>query len=105
MKLIYVAGKYRGKTEAEIFDNIIHARNAAYRLWEKGYAVICPHLNSAFMGNPAIDDHFIKGDLEILSRCDAIYMLRNWLDSDGARREFERASQLGEEIYYEENGD
>jgi len=101
MKVIYVSGKYRGKSEAEVFDNIVHARKAALELWKKGFAVICPHTNSMFMGSQMFDNAFIEGDLEIVGRCDAIYMLRGWEQSQGAKRELEVAIEKGLEIYYE----
>jgi hypothetical protein len=44
---------------------------------------------------------FIDGDLEILSRCDAIYMLRGHEKSDGAKGELDLAKRLGLEILYE----
>lgn len=103
MKVIYVAGKYRGESEAEVFDNIIHARSAALRLWGEGWAVICPHTNTMFMGSRlGGDEKFIKGDLEIVARCDAIYMLKGWGDSVGATKELGVAEDLELEIYYEE---
>lgn len=103
MKVIYIAGKYRGESEREVFDNIILARSAALKLWNRGWAVICPHTNSMFMGSRlGGDEGFIVGDLEILSRCDAIYMLLNYRESKGALQELEVARRLGLEIYFEE---
>lgn len=85
-----------------MFDNIIHARSAALKLWNEGWAVICPHTNSMFMGSRlGGDEKFIEGDLEILKRCDAIYMLNNWQDSVGAKLELTKAQEVGLEIYYE----
>jgi len=104
-EVIYVAGKYRGKTEREVFDNIIAARTVALKLWDRGYAVICPHTNSFFMGSMLSDEQFIKGDLEIVSRCDAIYMLRGWQQSEGAVKELRRAVELSMQVLYEENDD
>ena len=103
MKVIYVAGKYRGKTESEVFDNIIKAREVAIKLWQRGYAVVCPHTNSMFMGSLISDTGFLEGDLEIVARCDAIYMLDNWRDSEGAQAELRLAVDRKLEILYEEN--
>ena len=94
MKLIYVAGKYRAKTENEIFENIIAARKIARRLWEEGWAVICPHANTMFMGGIADDSAFLEGDLEMIRRCDAIYMMNNWWESVGATKELALAREL-----------
>ena len=101
MKVIFVSGKYRDTTEYLVFENILHARRVAFRLWQEGWAVICPHTNTILMTHdqPLV---FIRGDLEILKRCDAIYLLNNWQNSEGARGELKSAKELGLEIYYEE---
>jgi len=92
MKVIYVAGPYRADTEAEVFDNIMRARSKALDLWREGWAVICPHSNTMFMGSKLCDPKFIEGDLEIVRRCDAIYMLKDWEISEGANLEFIEAN-------------
>lgn len=101
MRVIYVSGKYRGKDENEVFENIVRAREVAVKLWLDGWGVICPHTNSFFMGSKLGDKMFIEGDLEILRRSDAIYMLKGWEQSEGARLEYNCAVELGLEIYRE----
>lgn len=110
MKLIYVAGKYLGDSAWETYINIHHARVAARKLWDDGWAVICPHSNTAFMDGADAHDRegpngdwarWLRGDLEIISRCDAIYMLDNYKDSKGALIELKKAMDLGLEILYE----
>ena len=101
MQVIYIAGKYRAKTERELVENIRHAEAAAIRLWKRGYAVICPHMNSAHMGGTCPDQVFIDGDLEILKRCDAIYMLDNCTESEGAKLELATAAKNNKLIYFE----
>ena len=106
MKVIYVAGKYRSTTEWGLVQNIRQAESAALELWRQGWAVICPHKNTAHFGGlmkDAEDDHqlWLRGDLEILKRCDAIFMLANWVNSKGAQLELEEARKRGLEIYYE----
>jgi hypothetical protein len=104
MKLVYIAGKYRGQNENEVWENIMLARKHALELWKQGYAVICPHTNSIFMGHGTEDkdcfDLFIKGDLEFIKRCDVIYLLPNWKESTGAKMELKEAKRLGLEIIY-----
>jgi len=62
--------------------------------------VICPHLNTAFMGR-GDDRQWLDGDLEILRRCDAIYMLNGWRDSAGALAELDEAHRGHLTVYYE----
>lgn len=88
---VYVAGAYRGKTEDDVFENIMTARRWAKSLWEAGYAVICPHLNSMFMGGIIDDQEWIERDLALLHDCDIIAMLPNYQLSKGAMRELEYA--------------
>ncbi|MCF7634828.1 MAG: hypothetical protein LLF82_000294 [Dehalococcoides mccartyi] len=101
MRVIYVAGKYRAETKEGIEANIQKARHAAIKLWQLGWAVICPHLNTAHFDGEAPDSVWLKGDLEILSRCDAIYMLEGWEQSTGAKSEHELARSIGKAILYD----
>ena len=104
MKVIYIAGKYRAKTERELVENIRRAEVAAIKLWQADWAVICPHMNTAHFGGLCDDKVFLDGDLEILSRCDAIYMLDGWCKSAGATAELCKARELGLEVLSEDDG-
>lgn len=99
MKLIYVAGPYTAPTSAGEFNNIMQARAKGLALIKKGYAVIIPHLNSMFM--PVTRGEIMSVDLEILSRCDAIYLLKDWQDSKGAIQERQFAASHGLTVYVE----
>ena len=101
MKLVYVAGPYRGKDWAEIENNIQHAKAASIRLWKQGYSVFCPHLNTAHFDGLVPDDTFLAGDIEILGRCDCIFMLKNWQDSAGSRAEYQYAIEHRLEVMTE----
>jgi hypothetical protein len=101
MKLIYVAGPYRATSKAGVTRNINHAKNEAKKLWVAGWSVICPHMNTAHLDGVVPEDAFLAGDIEILKRCDAIWMLLGWDKSLGARVEMELAKQIGLEVYYE----
>ncbi len=45
----------------------------------------------------------MKLDLAELAWCDAIYMLEDWRESPGAKREYAEACKLGLAIWYEDN--
>jgi len=94
MKVAYVAGPYRAETEYELVSNIRVAEKAAVALWQMGYAVICPHMNSAHMGGVCQDKVFLRGDLEILRRCDLIVLVDGWESSAGARDEYIQADLI-----------
>ena len=101
MKVIFISGKYRAKTEWELEQNIQKAEQRAATLWQLGWAVICPHKNSAHFGGLCDDDIWLMGDIEILKRCDAIYMLPNWRESEGAVAEHKIAEDSHLQIIYE----
>jgi hypothetical protein len=100
MKVIFIAGCYRGAGDNTVFEHIMLAREWARKAWLKGWAVFCPHTNTMFMDGPDIPAQvFLDGDREILRRCDAIFMLPNWRCSMGALAERQEAVNLGLPIY------
>lgn len=103
MKLTYIAGRYRAKSINQVHNNIQIARQYAYKYWKLGDAVICPHMNTAFMDGPEFEDadNWINGDLRILEACDKIVMLPKWQSSKGAIKEHQKAKELNLEIIYE----
>lgn len=90
-KLIYVAGKYRAPTEWEVLLNIRAAEDVALQLWQAGAAVICPHKNTALFGGAAEDEIWLKGDITMMLRCDAICTVSGWQESRGAVEEIDIA--------------
>jgi len=89
--IVYLAGPYSGNVD----DNISRARKISIELWEAGYYVVCPHLNTAHF---EIDcrctyENYMRGDIEILSKCDAVVMLPGWQNSAGASREKKHAAR------------
>lgn len=104
MKLIYIAGKYRSDTHYGKYLNIRHAEEVAIKLWREGWAVLCPHLNTALFDDVYSDVEgkvWLAGGLEMLTRCDAIYLLKGWEESEGTRAEYTLAEELGLELLHE----
>ena len=98
--VVYISGKYSGKTQEIVKQNIEVARMVAVELWKMGYAVICPHLNTGGMENEGIlHEVFIKGYIEILTSCDVILLLPGWKDSKGAVAEKQAAIENCIAIY------
>ncbi|MDP1624267.1 MAG: DUF4406 domain-containing protein [bacterium] len=94
MKVIYVAGKYRdSRGEYYVRENIRLAEAASIFVWQSGGVPLCPHKNAAFLGGVegTSDSTWLVGDLELLTRCDAIWAIENWHDSFGAKAEVEFA--------------
>jgi hypothetical protein len=101
MKIVFISGKYRGKDYQEIEANIQLAKQAAIELWKQGYAVICPHLNTAHFDGFCPDEVWLEGDIEIMKRCDAVYFLNNWGQSQGSIKEHKIATDMGLELIYQ----
>lgn len=98
--LVFICGPYRGESHNEVHQNIERARNVATLLWKLGYAVICPHLNSAFFSGACNEENFTSGYLKILSICDIVVMVGDWQKSEGASKEHALAVKLGKRIMY-----
>jgi hypothetical protein len=102
MKVVYISAPYRSNSINGIHENIEIARRVALRYWRKGFAVICPHLNTAYFDGAISDEEILAGDIEILKRCDGIVMCGNWKDSEGARNELVIAQAQKKIIFYED---
>jgi len=111
---IYVSGPISGHEDG----NLPLFRSAELALIKLGYSVVVPHDCKPHQhsdpcptgyGRPFVtsdDQHtstacFIRGDFRELLTCDAIYLLRNWECSVGARAEFDIAALSGMKIYYQ----
>lgn len=100
--LIYVAGPFRGKTHWEVESNIRRAEEISLRLWKLGVAVFCPHTNTRYFDQEIPDDHVLASLLDILDRCDALFVLKGWENSSGTQEEIKQANFARQPIFYEE---
>lgn len=91
-KCVYIAGAISGRTD---YKEAFQA--AEEQLRERGFVVMNPANN----GQDWSYRQYINVGLMELMHCDAIYMLRGWQDSVGARLEMEYARATGLEILYE----
>ncbi len=91
MRLVYVAGPFRGSSAWEIECNIRRAETLALEVWRLGAAALCPHCNTRFFQNAAPDEVWLAGDLVMLERCDAVLLTDDWERSSGARAEVQHA--------------
>ena len=100
MKVVYIAGPFRGKDHWEIAQNIREAETLALAVWRLGAAALCPHTNTAHFQGAAPDDVWLQGDLELLRRCDAVLATPRWRTSQGAVAEIQYAEQLRIPIFH-----
>ena len=88
MKVVYIAGKYRDtRGEWYVMQNIREAERIALQIWKLGGVALCPHMNTRFFGGALPDETWLRGDKELLKRCDALFQMNNALDSEGAKVE------------------
>lgn len=90
---IYIAGKVRGlKNYREVF------KAAENKLQSKGHIA----LNPAELPEGLDGKDYMPICLSMLEISDAIYMLSNWVDSEGAPIELAYAKCQGKKVFYEE---
>jgi len=92
MQLLYIAAPYRAKTTAGISNNINEARLMSQYYWLQGFAVICPHLNSAHFDGLIPDPQFLKGTKLMLATCSHIALHPRWSFSSGCMEEYHYAT-------------
>ena len=89
MKLIYVAGPYTAEDTEGYEANIQRADDAMVQLLNRGWSVICPHKNGAWLHEcKAVKDNTFEAwllrDMAIINKCDAVFFLEGWHDSKGS---------------------
>lgn len=100
-RLVYVAGAYSGNTNA----NITKAELASITLVRNGWHVITPHKNTSgyeqYEDGDITKNTWIEMDLNLLSRCDLMYVLANWKESEGTKTEMKFAREYNIPMFVE----
>ena len=99
MRLVYIAGPYRAPSPWQVEQNIRAAEDLAVKVHAAGMFAVCPHANSRHMEGVADDAHFLVGTLELMRRCDAVILTRNWRTSSGALAEVAEATRIGIPVF------
>lgn len=101
MKVVYIAGKFRGPSHWAIHENIRAAERVALAVWSLGAAALCPHLNTIHFQDALPDHVWLDGDLALLSKCDALLTVDNWRESTGATAEVAFAHERGLPVFHD----
>lgn len=91
---VYIAGKITGTIDYEM-----RFAEAEAKLKAEGHTVLNPVKNKGFTYKEYID----MGLCELM-RCDAIYLLDGWQQSEGSRLEAYYAVTVGIKIFFESSG-
>ena len=93
---VYISGAITGTTDYEE-----RFKAAEHRLREEGYDVMNPAAISALLPKGMPWGAYMEVMLPLMKYCDAIYLLKGWHQSSGARIELEYAIKLGLDVMEE----
>lgn len=100
MKLVYIAGKYRGETPWDVEQNIRQAEEVAFQVAEMGCVPLCPHTMYRHFDRTLTDGFWLEATLKLLAVCDRMVVVDNYGESQGTLKEIERARELGISVAY-----
>jgi len=98
MQVAFICGPYRAGSVRGIVENIRRAEKYALKYWSLGYAVFCPHMNTALFDGAEPDEVWLNGGLEFLRRSDVVVCIPGWENSEGSIAEVRLARALGKKI-------
>ena len=100
---VYVAGRFRDSSPWIVHQNIIAAeQRAAIVTRYEGLVAVCPHLLTRNLDSLRDDRYWCEATMEIMRRCDAVFVGPGWEDSRGSLAEIREALLLGKPVFFEE---
>lgn len=103
MKVVYIAGPYRGATAWEVAENIRAAERVGIVVARCGMMPLIPHANTAHFDGELTAEFWLAGTMELLRRCDAVAFTADWERSSGARAEEKEAGRLGLPCFFNQS--
>ena len=92
---IYISGKITGTTD------YMKRFESAEKALSKYHIVINPAKVNAQLPKETTWEEYMKMSMCMLEMCNAIYMLKGWEDSKGAKLEYEFAKSKNYKIFFE----
>lgn len=99
MKVVYVAGPLTGKDMWEVRQNVHLAEDWGMAIAELGGVPLMPTSNTEHFYGTLTPEFWYAATIELLKRCDAIFLIEGWTRSKGAVAEREEAQNLGIPIF------
>lgn len=102
LKTVFLIGKYFSKDFNEIEENIQLAEKYAIKLWNLGFGVFTPHLNTRhFEVKTRVPEEVYQAfDRMVIERlCHCGFVLPNWTSSKGAKKEVKLFNRLGKPVF------
>ena len=99
MKLIYIAGPFRGANAWEVHQNCNRAEAMAFEVFELGAVALCPHNNTRNFDGTFDEPFWLEATLELMRRCDAVLVLPDSENSKGTKGEIAEATKLGIPVF------
>ena len=96
---VYISGPITGRAKE---DYMRHFTKAAGVIEAAGYKIYNPALSHVLMPEDFTHEDYMAVSMAALKRCEAVFMLKGWEDSDGARQEHMLAKILKLPVLYEE---
>lgn len=100
MKVIFIAGPFRGPNAWQIESNIRRAEEIALEVWKLGAVALCPHTNTRHFQDALPDEVFLSGAKLLLARCDGVLVTPNWNKSIGTQKELAYAADLLKPVFF-----
>jgi len=99
-KIVYVAGALRGNFIRK-WLNFKKIHKICKKLWSNNIINYSPHKNSGWFDNKKTDEFMLASNIELLKRCDILFVVDNWKKSSGTMGELIEAIRSGKKIYFD----
>ncbi len=102
LKIVFIIGKYFSDDFNEIEANIRLAEEYAIKLWNLGFGVFTPHLNTHHfeVKTKVAEEIYQVFDKIVIKRlCDCGFVLPNWRKSEGSKKEVNLFQKIGKPIF------
>lgn len=101
LKLVYVAGPFRGKTPWDVAQNVRAAEEVGLGIARIGAYPVIPHAMTQHFDKQLSDEFWLNGTMELLRRCDALITTPNWRSSVGATAEVQEMHKLQRPVFHD----